>query len=403
MSSGGLSRARLARMHDVMAGHVESGSMPGLVTLVARRGEVHVDTIGTRAVGGAEPMRRDTLFRIASLTKPVAAAAAMVLVEECRLRLDEPVDELIPELAGRRVLRRLDAALDDTVPANRPITARDLLTLRMGLGYAFEGGGAYPIQQAFREFGILQGPPHPQAFPDMDEWMRRVGTLPLMYQPGERWQYDLALDVLGVLVARAAGQPLDVFLRERVLEPLGMRDTAFHVPPDKIGRFATSYAVDPETGGLRVFDEAAGGGWSRPPAFAAAASGLVSTADDFLAFGRMMLDGRAPGGERILSRHAIETMTADHLTSAQKAVSGLFPGQFDATGYGFGLSMVTRRGGVADSVGSFGWTGGLGTLWFSDPREELVGILLTQRGFTSPVLPPVAADFRTLVYAAIDD
>jgi CubicO group peptidase (beta-lactamase class C family) len=205
MSTGGLSTVRLGRMHDIMAGYVERGDVPGIVTLVSRRGEVHVDAIGMQAVGGSAPMRRDTIFRIASLTKPITAAAAMILVEECTLRLDEPVDRLLPELASRKVLKRLDGPLDDTVPANRPISLRDLLTLRMGLGYIMEPSSAYPIQQAVNAQQILQGPPKPQTLPAPDEWIRRVATLPLMHQPGEQWMYDLGLDVLGVLIARASG------------------------------------------------------------------------------------------------------------------------------------------------------------------------------------------------------
>jgi len=276
MSTGGFSKVRLRRLHDAMAGYVERDEVPGIVTLVSRRGEVHADAVGVLAIGG-RPVRRDTIFRIASLTKPVAAVAAMILVEECRLRLDEPTDRLPPELAGRRVLKRLDGPLDDTVPAKRPVTLRDLLTLRFGIGYSPEVAGGWPIQQAFARQNILQGPPRPQAVPGPDEWIRRVGTLPLMYQPGERWLYELGIDVLGVLIARAAGQSLETFLRERIFEPLGMKDTGFSVPAEKIDRLAASYEVDRETGALTLYDEAEGGEWSRPPAFPSASGGLVST------------------------------------------------------------------------------------------------------------------------------
>ena len=197
-------------MRDVMAGHVERGDMPGLVTLVSRRDEVHVEAIGRQADGGG-PMRRDTIFRIASMTKPIAAAATMILVEEGRLRLDEPVDRLLPELADGRVLKRLDAPLGDTVPASRPITVRDLLTFRLGFGLIMAPPDTYPIQRAMRERQMRMGPPRPQAEPAPDEWMRRFASLPLMHQPGERWMYDTGSDVLGVLVARAAGQDLETF------------------------------------------------------------------------------------------------------------------------------------------------------------------------------------------------
>jgi CubicO group peptidase (beta-lactamase class C family) len=408
MSSGGLSKARLGRMHDVMVGYVERGEMPGIVTMVSRRGDVHVDAIGTKAVGGPEttrngPMRRDTIFRIASLTKPIAAAAAMILVEECKLRLDEPVDRLLPELADRRVLKRLDGPLDDTVPASRPITVRDLLTLRMGLGHIMSPASDYPIRKALNEQQLLLGPPKPQATPAPDEWIRRVATLPLMHQPGEKWMYDLGLDVLGVLIARASGQTLESFLHERLFEPLGMKDTGFSVPANKLDRLATSYSTNPETGALELYDEAEGGQWSRPPAFPSASGGLVSTIDDYLAFGQMMLDKGKHDSVRVLSRPSVETMTTDQLTHEQKAASGLVNGYFDSHGWGFGVSVVTCRVDPTGPVGKFGWDGGLGTSWYSDPREDMVGILMTQRAWTSPSPPSVCLDFWTSVYQAVDD
>jgi len=403
MTAGGFSKARLDRLHDVMAGHVERGEVPGLVTLVSRRGEAHVDVIGRKALGGSEPMRRDTIFRIASMTKPIAAVAAMILVEECKLRLDDPVDPLLPELADRRVLKRLDGPIEDTVPANRPISLRDLLTLRMGLGYIMDASRDYPIMKAANERQLLLGPPRPQKLPAPDEWMRRLATLPLMHQPGERWMYDVGLDVLGVLIARASGQPLDTFLRERIFTPLGMKDTGFSVPAAKLDRLATSYWTNFETGVFEMFDEPASGQWSRPPAFPAAASGLVSTIDDYLAFGQMMLNKGTHGSERILSRPSVETMTTDQLTGEQKVASGLVGGYFDSHGWGFGLAVVTRRDDVAATPGRFGWDGGLGTSWYSDPREEMVGILLTQRAWTSPKPPSVCLDFWTCVYQAIGD
>ncbi len=252
-------------MHHVMAGYVERGEVPGLVTLVSRRGKVHADAIGTTAAGGGDPMRRETIFRISSMSKPVTAVGALILVEECRLRLDEPVDGLLPELSGRAVLRRLDGPLDDTVPAHRPITLRDLLTFRMGLGLVMAEAGTYPIQEAMDE---RLGRPLQDGTPAADEWMSRLGTLPLIHQPGERWLYNTASDVLGVLIARASGQALDVFLRERVFEPLGMRDTGFSVPAAAIDRLATSYWSDPGSGALVVHDEPSGQ-WSRPVPWAA--------------------------------------------------------------------------------------------------------------------------------------
>jgi CubicO group peptidase (beta-lactamase class C family) len=389
-------------MHEVMSGYVERGAVPGLVTLVSRRGELYVDAIGRKATGG-DPVRRDTVFRISSMTKPITAAATLILLEECKLRLDEPVDRLLPELADRRVLRRLDGPLDDTVPARRPISVRDLLTFRMGFGQAMAPPDAYPILKVANELQIGMGPPSPATMPAPDEWIRRLGRLPLMHQPGEMWMYNTGADVLGVLIARAAGRPLEAFLRERLFEPLGMADTGFGVPASKLDRLATAYWTDPNTGELGLFDEAAGGQWSRDPAFPSGAAGLVSTVDDYLAFAGMLLNQGKHGNRRILSRPTVEVMTADHLTPEQKAASGLIGGYFDNHGWGFGVSVVTRRDDPTGSVGRFGWDGGLGTSWCSDPREELVGILMTQAAWTSPSPPNICRDFWALAYAAIDD
>jgi CubicO group peptidase (beta-lactamase class C family) len=403
MSTGGLSSARLDRMRDVMNDHVERGDVPGLVTLISRRGEVHVDAIGVKAVGSDDPIRRDTIFRITSMTKPVTAVATMILVEECKLRLDEPVDRLLPELSSRKVLRRIDGPLDESVPARRPITVRDLLTFRMGFGMIMGPPDGTPIQRAVREQQLAcLGPPKPWTPHTPDEWIRRLGALPLMHQPGERWMYNTGSHVLGVLIARAAGQPLEVFFRERIFEPLGMKDTGFSVPADKLDRFATSYWANAETAALDLHDGVADGQWSRPPVFPDGAAGLVSTVDDYLAFGQMLLNKGKHGRERILSRPSVEVMTTDQLTPEQKAMSAFFPGYWDSRGWGFGVSIVTRRDDVTASPGRYGWDGGYGTSWSSDPREDLVGILMTQRaGF--PLFSRVYLDFWTSVYQAIDD
>ncbi len=401
MSISGLSRTRLNRMHNIMAGYVERGEVPGLVTLVSRRGEAHVDVIGVQSLTDNAPMRRDTIFRISSMTKPIIAVATMLLLEECKLRLDEPVDTLLPELSNRQVLKQLDGPLDNTVPANRPITVRDLLTFRMGFGLLLAAPDDYPILKAANELQIGMGPPNPAQVPAPDEWMRRLGQLPLMYQPGERWMYNTGSDVLGVLIARVSGQPLETFLRERIFEPLGMKDTGFSVPETSLDRLATSYWTDFANGELGVYDEPAGGQWSHPPAFPSGAAGLVSTIDDYLAFGQMLLSHGKHGTERILSRPAVELMTADQLTPEQKAISGFFPGFFDNIGWGFGVSVFTRRDDIASVPGRYGWDGGLGTSWYSDPTEKMVIILMTQRAF-GPI-NPVNVAFWTSAYQAIDD
>ncbi|SNR93467.1 CubicO group peptidase, beta-lactamase class C family [Streptosporangium subroseum] len=400
MSASSLSAVRLARMRGVLTGHVARDDLPGLVTLVARRGEVHVETIGSMEAGGdGGPMRRDAIFRIASVTKQITAAAAMTLVEECRLRLDDPVDELLPELADRRVLKRPDGPLDDTVPAHRPLTLRDLLTFRMGLGMVMAQPGEYPIQRALDEAGLspglLVGPIEP------DEWMKRLGDLPLVHQPGEKWMYHTGSDVLGVLMTRATGRPLEELLKERLFEPLGMKDTGFHVPADKLDRLTASYRPDPGTGALVLDDDPRQTRWGRPPIFPSAGGGLVSTADDLLAFCTMMLNRGRYGGERILSRPSVELMTTDQLTEEQKAENTVFFG--GGSGWGLGVNVITRRNDLSAVPGRFGWNGGTGTSVYTDPAEELIGILLTQRYMTSPMPPAVFRDFWTCAYQAIDD
>jgi len=257
--------------------------------------------------------------------------------------------------------------------------------------------------KAANELQIGMEPPAPEATPAPDEWLRRLETLPLMYQPGERWLYNTGSDVLSVVIARAAGQPLEAFLRERLFAPLRMKDTSFSVPATKLDRFATSYWTNPETGDVDVYDEAEGGQWSRPPAFPSGAGGLVSTVDDYMAFGQMLLNEGKHRGERILSRPSVETMTTDQLTPEQKALSTLVPGYFDSHGWGFGVSVVTRRDNLAVTVGSYGWDGGLGTVWRSDPTEDAVTILMTQQAWRSPTPPEVCLDFWTSAYQAIDD
>jgi CubicO group peptidase (beta-lactamase class C family) len=406
-SNSGFSEAGLRRLRDVLSRHVESKKIPGLVALVSRGGQTHVEAIGTMRHDGGAPMRRDTIFRMASTSKPVTMAAAMVLLDECRLRLDDPVDPWLPELTDRRVLKRPDGPLDDTVPARRPIIVRDLLTSTFGLGVDFALLDS-PIRAATFErtdYSVASGPA-----PDPDEWMRRLGELPLSYQPGERWQYDLSNEVVGVLVARVAGQTLETFLRERVLDPLGMKDTGFHVPAGKIDRLPPLYGPDPQTGEFLVWDEAAGGRASRPPAFQGGGGGLVSTVDDYHAYFQMLLNHGTHGSERILSRAAVELMTTNRLTPEQQAardtmyrnIVHLSSGQGLHGGWGFGMAVSTYRGGYAP-IGQFGWDGGTGTTVYADPVNQLTGVLLTQVGMSTPDSPRAINDFWTTLYQALDD
>jgi len=397
MQKRGLSSARLARMHDALAGYVERREIPGLVALVARDGDVHVEALGTMALGGAAPMTRDAIFRIASIAKPITAAAAMILVEDCKLLLDDSIEPWLPELANRRVLKSIAAELDDTVPARRAITVRDLLTLCMGFGSVMAMPDTYPIQRAIRELRIGgDGPKLQSAWPPTDEWLRNLGSLPLIAQPGERWMYHVSIDVLGVLIARVAGMPLGAFLRERIFEPLGMKDAGFVVPAEKIDRLPEFYFFNRQTNALDVFDGIANSTWLAEPPFESGGGGLVATIDDYYAFCRMLLDD----GQRILSRASVELMMSDQLTPAQRDGAELFFGTHSS--WGFGGAVDIRRREIFHTPGRFGWTGGFGTTAYSDPLEGLIGILFTQRMMDSPEPPKVFVDFWTLAYAAME-
>jgi CubicO group peptidase (beta-lactamase class C family) len=354
--------------------HVGGERVPGLVALVASGDEVVVEVFGNLTVGGA-PVRRDSLFRIASTTKPITAAATLAVIEEGLVGLDEPVDRLLPELADRRVLKRMDGPLEETVPAERAITTRDLLTFTNGFGMVSEmytSGAPWPVVEASRKLNLSTiGPPEPDVQPGPDTWIVGLGSLPLLAQPGERWMYNTGASVLGVLLARATGRSFADVLRTRLFEPLGMRDTAFWT--SETDRLATAYGAKPE--GLVVWDEP-DGRWSRPPAFGDGAAGLISTADDLLAFSRMLL----VGGSSVLSAGAVRAMTSDQLTDAQKAFGGLGPGFFACKSWGYCQTVYNG--------GAFGWNGGLGTSWVADPAKDLTIIVMTQRLFESPDLPP---------------
>jgi CubicO group peptidase (beta-lactamase class C family) len=374
-------------LRDAAARHVGDTEVPGLAVLAAHGDRVHAEALGHLAIGGP-PVRRDSLFRIASITKPITAAATLAVIQEGLLRLEEPVDRLLPELAERRVLVRPSGPLDETVPAERPITTRDLLTFTFGFGMAMEmftSPEPWPIVEADEELGLASlHPPDPSVQPDPDTWIANLGTLPLIAQPGERWLYNTGASVLGVLLARATGQPFGEVLRTRVFEPLGMRDTAFWT--SETDRLATAYRPTPD--GLVVWDEP-GGTWSRPPAFADGAAGLVSTVDDLLAFARMFTSG----GAGVLPAESVRAMTSDQLTDAQKARGGLGRDFFKGRSWSFCQAV--------HSGGAFGWDGGFGSSWLVDPAHDLIVIVLTQRQFETPDLPRVHRDIRAAAYAAL--
>jgi CubicO group peptidase (beta-lactamase class C family) len=387
-------------MHEVLSGYIDRKEMPGLVALVSHQDGVHVETLGTLSFNQSAPMQTDTIFRIASLAKPVTAVAAMILIEECRLRLDESIESWIPELVNRRVLRSLSSPLDDTVPAHRPITVRDLLTFRMGFGSVMAPPDTYPIQKLIREYRIGgDGMQRPSETPTAEEWIQRLGSLPWMAQPGERWHYHVSADVLGLLIARVSGQSLGKFMRERIFDPLGMKDTGFYVPPEKIDRLPGCYGSDHQLNKLVLFDDPANSAWRSQPPSESAGGGLVSTIDDYYTFYRMLLNKGRHGDTEILSRTAVELMTSDQITPENRVGSELFFGDFRS--WGFVMSVDIRRDDLSHNPGRFGWDGGTGTSAYVDPAEDMIGILFTQRMMDSPEPPNVFNDFWTLAYGAL--
>ena len=321
----------MSNLRDILQTHVSDGSVPGAVALIAGDDRVEVAAAGFAGADGACPMARDSIFRIASITKPITAAAVMMLVEDGRIALEDPVAHWLPELASPVVLRTPAGPVDDVVPAVRPITVFDLLTFRAGWGF--------PSDFSLPAVGLLfselkQGPPQPQLVAAPDEWMAALSRIPLLYHPGEAWLYNTCSDILGVLIARASGRPLPEFLAERLFEPLGMADTGFAVPAGKLDRFTSYYRTD-TGGGLELVDSP-GGQWSRPPAFPSGAGGLVSTADDWHCFAKVLLVGGSAGGRQLLSPASVRQMTTDQLTRSQRDASRLF---LEGQGWGFGGSV----------------------------------------------------------------
>ena len=369
------------RLEDIVEAAVARGDAPGVVAAVAKGDETQIAAAGAMAIGGP-PMRPDTMFRIASITKPITAAVVLSLADEGVLGLDEPVDRLLPELADRRVLRRPDGPLTDTIRAERAVTARDLLTFTWGFGMQgamFMAAEPWPIVTAVAERDLASfGPAQPATTPEPDTWMARLGGLPLLAQPGERWLYSAGSQVLGVLAARAAGAPFEDVMRERVLAPLEMHDTAFYAADTS--RLATAYEG-------QVVRDPPDGQWSRPPRFPDGAAGLVSTAADLVAFGRMLLRG----GQPVLKAQTVAEMTRDQLTPAQRA--NVWPGFsfLGDRGWGYGVS-VTEWG--------YTWEGGSGTAWSNVPDRDLTVVVLTQRAPDETGMPAVCGEVLSWAIAS---
>ncbi|MBC9719317.1 beta-lactamase family protein [Streptomyces sp. TRM66268-LWL] len=379
----------MTALHTLLQRYVDDGTVPGAVALIARGDRVEVQAVGTASAGGATPMTRDAIFRIASITKPIVAAAVLMLIEDGRIGLDDQVARWLPELEKPQVVRTPDAPVDDTVPAVRPITVRHLLDFTAGYGFTsdFSKPALAPL---FTE--LNQGPPRPQEVAPTDEWMAALARIPLLHQPGETWLYNTCSELQGVLIARVSGRSLGEFLAERIFEPLGMQDTGFAVPAADLGRFTSYYRTGPD-GSLELVD-APDGQWSTEPAFLSGAGGLVSTVDDWHAFARMILaEGVSDTGHRLLSPESVRAMLTDQLTAGQRAGSDLF---LEGQGWGYGAAVDLEPVHPWSVPGRYGWVGGTGTSAHLHPGTGAVGILLTQVELGGPTAPTLLREFWQL-------
>jgi CubicO group peptidase (beta-lactamase class C family) len=409
----GFDQMRLDEIPPALQGVVDAGDLSGFVTLLWRRGEIaQLNAIGRRNIEKNLPMTRDSLFRIASMSKPITSVAALMLMEEGRFKLDDPISKWAPEFADMRVLDDAEGPLDKTHKAPRPITFDDLFTHRSGLAYAFTSLG--PIAEAY---GKALGDPLASGLAP-DEWMRRLAALPLLYDPGDHFHYSHSTDVLGFLVGRIAGKPFRDVLIERIFAPLGMADTDFWAPPAKRDRQAVIYRLDEASHTMAPVPSAA---LDAPPAFCGGGGGLISCADDYLRFARMLLNRGELDGRRYLKAETVELMRTNRLTPAQREIPFLGGmSNWKAQGFGLGVSTVTDPVGILElgigSTGSIGWPGAFGTWWQADYEKDLILIYLVQnmRPLTPGAVSSLATGqrsgpraalpmFQKLAYAALAD
>ena len=386
--AAGMSQRELDRIGPAMQAYVDDGRLAGVMTMVARRGQVvHWDAVGMRDLDAGDPLERDDIFRIFSMTKPVTSTAIMMLVEEGRVALDDPLSKFVPEFADVEVLN--DAG--ERVPADTPITVQHLLTHTSGLTYGFFGNS--PVDQLYREAGTFVTAPSLEAF------ATGIAELPLLAHPGDVWNYSVSTDILGRIVEVASGQPFDVFLQERIFDPLGMEDTAFQVAPEKLHRFSGNYAtVD---GALRMTDSPVDGQYTRPPGWLSGGGGLTSTASDYIRFAQMLLNGGELDGVEILSSSTIASMRTNHLDESMIPIA---VGNYLSPAYGFGLGFAVVVDEDAspepDNNGVHRWAGAANTFFWLDPTEQLVGMVWMQYGEFAAY--EIEREFQTIVYEAIN-
>lgn len=391
--SGGINAVPLDAFMDRVDKDAQAGVVPGAVLLVARDGQVlYRRAVGRQTPGSQQAMPPDALFRVYSMTKPIVSVAALMLMEEGRMALGDPVSRYLPELKdlkvgvektgpdGKRVL--------ELVPAQRDITVHDLLRHMSGLTYGVFGRSL--VKDEYNKAGVRPG--DPTADFDNAELVRRVARVPLAYQPGSTWEYSISTDVLGALLEKVAGEPLDQLLQRRILGPLKMNDTSFNVPAAKMGRVAQPFAVDPDTKRpVQLLDLA------KPAKLLAGGAGLVSTADDYARFAQMLANGGTLDGVRILSRQSVQWMTNDHTSGIRG------PAYLPGAGYGFGLGVAVRldsgQSTIPGNKGDFHWGGAAGTFWWYDPVERLVAVWMIQGPGRSAYYRPL---MRNAVYQSLD-
>jgi len=406
----GVDQSALAKIPPALQGVIDAGDLSGFVTLIWRGGEeLQFNALGHRDIDAGLPMTRDTLFRIASMTKPVTSVAALMLIEEGKLRLEDPITKWMPKFSNMQVLKDPQGPVEAAYPSPREITVEDLFTHRSGLAYGFTSIGpiAYTYQRALGD--VLTNNMGP------DAWLAALGGLPLTYPPGERFHYSHATDVLGLLVGRVAGMDFRDFLFQRIFKPLGMTDTDFWVPPAKRGRLAKMYRMKDDQSGLEVAPFPL---VDAPPAFCGGGGGLISGLDDYLKFARMLLGNGEVDGVRLLKPETVALMRTNRLTDEQRAIPFMGIPFWAGQGFGLGLSVITdvekQAWMGAGSNGAFGWPGAFGTWWRGDPAEDMIMIYLIQN---SMALGPEAASqlatgqrmgaraalpmFQNLTYAAI--
>ena len=368
----GVSSARLARIIPALNAKIEAGQLPGAVVAIARHGRlIFHEAVGRLRPDNSTPMPRDALFAIASMTKPITGVAGLMLWEEGRLGLADPVERFLPQLGNRRVAvlsERVRAGQGpiETVPAMRSITMLDVMRHTSGLTYG--GRGTTALHALYPASSNAAG-----ASLDVHGFLDQLGDAPLLYQPGTVWEYGLSIDIVGLVVEALSGQSLGAFLKQRLFGPLGMTDTTFQVPPEKVARLARPLPRDPDTGAPQAVPDRA-----QALRFECGGGGLASTALDYLRFAQMLLGGGVLGDTRILGRKTVEAMRTDRLTpEIENHIADLDP---NSTGYGFGLTVAVRSQAstLMGSLGEFYWNGAYGTLWWADPTEDLAVVFMAQ-------------------------